>query len=68
MYLGGDSRHRDREDNGEGVPVLPPPTRMCFVPQVLAAVVVLSWGFLLYGARVAAQRQLESGLPAQGWP
>lgn len=38
------------------------------VLQVLAAVVLLSWGFVLYGARVAAQRQLESGLPAQGLP
>lgn len=41
---------------------------MRFVPQVLAAVVLLSWGFVLYGARVAAQRQLESGLLAQGLP
>lgn len=40
----------------------------CFVPQVLAAVVLLSWGFVLYGSRVAAQRQLESGLLAQGLP
>lgn len=38
------------------------------VLQVLAAVVLLSWGFVLYGARVAAWRQLESGLPAQGLP
>lgn len=40
----------------------------CFVPQVLAAVVLLSWGFVLYGARVTAQRQLVSGLLAQGLP